>query len=71
VDEGVGARVALVLRKIEPHVPARDGDEPGKARFELMLPLLVESEPPVPVDRTRSVLDVENRYDLLLQATRP
>jgi hypothetical protein len=36
-----------------------------------MLPLLVESEPPVPVDRTRSVLDVENRYDLLLQATRP
>src|SRR4051794_8875029 len=31
-----------------------------------MLPLLDEAEPPVPCDRPRRVLDVENRHDLLV-----
>src|SRR5437870_5141226 len=38
VDQGVRPGVARVLREVEPDVPTRYGDEPGKAGLELMLP---------------------------------
>src|SRR5205823_5552281 len=64
VDERVGPRVALVLGEVEPNRPACDRDEPRKAGLELMLPLLLESEPSVPGDRPRCVLDVQDGDDL-------
>src|SRR3954466_2736336 len=66
VDQGVRPSVAGVLRQIQPDVSTCDGDEPGKAGFELMLPLLDEPEPPVPRDSPRRVLDTEYRHDLLV-----
>src|SRR4051812_32925606 len=36
-----------------------------------MLPLLDESEPRVPIDGVRRVLDTENRYDLLVHTLNP
>src|SRR3954452_13825032 len=66
VDQGVRPSVARVLRQVQPDVSTCDGDEPGKAGFELMLPLLDEPEPPVPRDSPRRVLDTEYRHDLLV-----
>jgi len=66
VDQGVRPGVARVLGEVEPDIPARHRDEPGKARLELMLPLLHEAETPVPGDGPRRVLDAENRHDLLV-----
>src|SRR5262249_37192136 len=42
VDERVRSRVALVLRQVEAHVAAGDGEEPREAGLELVPPLLVE-----------------------------
>jgi hypothetical protein len=46
VDQGVRPGVARVLGEVEPDIPARDRDEPGKARLELMLPLLTKPRRP-------------------------
>src|SRR5262249_22540649 len=67
VDQCVGTGVALVLREIQPHAPTCDGHEPGQAGLELMLPLLLEAEAPVPLDGATRVLTVENRLDLLVR----
>ena len=64
VNEGVGCRVATVLREIEPNIASRDRDEPWEIRLELVLPLLFEPEPAVPVDGASSVFDTENRNDV-------
>jgi hypothetical protein len=66
MDEGVRARVTLVFGEVQARPAARDGNEQGKARLELMLPLLLESETPVPRNGTTCVLDVENGYDLFI-----
>jgi len=58
--------VTFVLREVEAEPAPRNGDEPWKARLELMLPLLLESEPLVPDNSASCVLDVENRHDLLV-----
>src|SRR5207248_4615089 len=68
VDERVRASITLVLRKVKANAPPRHRDEPPKAWFELMLPLLPKSEPRVPGDSPARVLDVKDRYDLLLHA---
>jgi hypothetical protein len=53
-----------VLREIEPHIASRNRDEPWEARLELVLPLLLEAEPAVPVDAASSIFDAENRHDV-------
>ncbi len=68
MDEGIRARVTLVFGEVEAYAAARDGNEPGKARLELMLPLLLESKAPVPGNSPTSVLDMENRYYLFVHA---
>jgi hypothetical protein len=50
VDQGVRPSVAVVLRQVKPGMPTCYGDEGGKARLELMLPLFDEPEPPIPCD---------------------
>ena len=66
VDEGVRTRITLVFREVKTDAATRDGDEPGKARLELMLPLLLESETLVPGNSPTCILNVENRYYLLI-----
>lgn len=68
VDQRVGSRIALVLGKVEPDVPACDRDEERETGLELVLPLLREPQASVPVDRSPCVSDMENRYDLLVHA---
>lgn len=58
MDERVRSGIALVLGEVQADVPASHRDEPRKAGLELMLPLLVESEAPVPRDGAQCVLDV-------------
>src|SRR5438067_3901100 len=48
MDQRVRPGVAFVLREVEPNAPACHGNEPGKVGLELMLPLLLETEPLVP-----------------------
>ena len=50
MDERVRSCVSFMLGEIELDAPARNRDEPRQARFELMLPLLLESEPLVPAN---------------------
>src|SRR5207253_4911375 len=71
MDEGVRARVTLVLREIEPDATSGYRDEQRKARLELMLPLLAESKPLVPRHCTACVLDIENRDDLFFHGAQP
>ncbi len=66
VDEGIGARVTLVFGEVEAHTAARHGNEPGQPRLELMLPLLLESEPVVPGNGSAHVLDIQNGYYLFV-----
>jgi putative acetyltransferase len=81
---GVGARLIrdalghaeeagepAVIRQIEPDTSACYGHEPGEARLELMLPLLLEPEALVPRNGTTRVLYVENRNDLLIHSGEP
>ena len=60
VHQRVGTRVALVFGEIEPHASARDAHEPGEPGLELVLPLLLEAEARVPLDRGRRVLDAQD-----------
>jgi hypothetical protein len=53
-----------VLREIEPNIASRDRDEPWETRLELVLPLLLEAEPVVPVDGASSIFNAENRNDV-------
>jgi len=69
VDERVRAGVTLVLGEVEADVSARDGDELREPRLELVLPLLVEAEWPVPLDRPGGVVDVQDRNDLFFHAS--
>ncbi len=69
MNEGIRARVTFVLGEVEAHAAAHDGDEPRKAGLELMVPLLLESEAPVPGNSSSCVLDLENRYYLFVHAT--
>jgi hypothetical protein len=68
MDEAVRSRVTFVLREVNVDGTSCDGNEPRKARLELMLPFLPEPEPLVPLDGSRRVRDVENRHDLLVHA---
>ena len=56
--------------RVEAGIATGHGDEPRKAWFELMLPFFDEPEPPVPCNRPRRVLHVENRHDLLVHGQR-
>jgi hypothetical protein len=58
-----------VFRQVQPNASARNGNEQGKARLELMLPLLAEAQALVPPNGTGSVLDIENGNDLFFHAT--
>jgi hypothetical protein len=58
-----------VLREIEPDRAASHGNEPGESRLELVLPFLDEPDASVPGDGSIRVLDIENRYDLLVHAS--
>jgi hypothetical protein len=71
VDERVRSCVAFVLGQVDVDRSSGNGDEPRKARLELMLPLLLEAEPLVPRDGARGVLNVENRDNLLAHAAEP
>jgi len=64
LHEGVGWCVAAVLREIEPNVASRHRHEQWKTRLELVLPLLLEAEPAVPVDGASCIFDAENRNDV-------
>lgn len=55
-----------MLGQVDADRPAGDRDEPGKARLELMLSLLSESETLVPRDCAGGVLDTKHGHDLLL-----
>jgi hypothetical protein len=68
MDEGIRSRVTRVLREVDVNVSSCNGNEPRKVGLELMLPLLPESEPLVPGNSARRVLNVENRNDLLVHA---
>ena len=59
-----------MLGEIETHAAPRDGHEPGKARFELMLQFLLESEVPVPRNRPTRVLNIEAGDYLFVHAPR-
>jgi len=65
MDECVRPCVTLVLREVDVDASAFYGHKPRETRLELMLPFLRESEPLVPGDSARRVLNVENRHDLL------
>jgi hypothetical protein len=69
VNKGVGPCVSLVLREIEPNASACHRNEPRKARLELMLPLLLETESLVPGDSPSGVLDIQDRDDFFVQAS--
>src|SRR2546430_1208620 len=71
MDERVRTGVTLVFREIEPDASTRYRNEPREARFELVLPLLVESQSLVPHHGTRRVLHIENRDDFFVHATQP
>jgi hypothetical protein len=68
VDEGVGPCVSLVLREIDPNASAYHRNKRWKARLELMLPLLQESEPLVPGDSPSGVLHIQDWDYLFVHA---
>lgn len=67
MDERVWPSVTLVLREVEPDPSTCDRDERGKARLELMLPLLDEPEALIPADSPTGILDIEHRHDFFVQ----
>jgi hypothetical protein len=64
LNEGVGWCVAAVLREIEPNITSRHRDEQWETRLELVLPLLLEAEPAIPVEGASSIFDAENRHNV-------
>jgi hypothetical protein len=66
VNQAVGRCVPGVLREVDPNTSASYGHEPREPWLKLMLPLLPEPKALVPLDSTTSVIDTENRDDLLI-----
>src|SRR5438067_2513002 len=68
VNKRVGPCVPFVFGEIKANTSSRERDEPRKARLELVLPLLLETEALVPGDSLSSILDVEDWDDLFIHA---
>jgi hypothetical protein len=68
VNKRVGSRVSRVFGQVEPNATAGYRNEPRKARLELMLPLLPETEALIPRNGPVCILDTEYRHDLLVHA---
>lgn len=65
VDQSVRVGIAFVLLQEQPHPAPGDFDERGKSRFEAVFHLRGKAEPLVSRDRSRSILDAENRDGFL------
>jgi hypothetical protein len=68
VDQGAWPGITLVLGQVQPRPAPCNRDERGHAGLEAVLPLLRESQPPIPADRLGGVGDAKDRDDFLVQA---
>src|SRR5947209_746895 len=66
VDQGAARCVAGVFGEVKPNPPPCYRHEPREPWLELMLPLLLKPETPVPLNCTAGHVHAENRHDLPL-----